>query len=78
MLTINEIKSKKRKGDLSLVADLIGISQGNASKILMRPLAKKHKMLIEILSEVITMREMLKNANDRHPIHCYRELPAKS
>ena len=63
MLTINEIKSKKRKGDLSLAADLIGVSQGNASKIFMRPLAKKHKRLIGILSEVITMRERLKNAN---------------
>ncbi len=61
MLTINEIKSKKKKGDLTLAADVIGISQGNASKILVRPLAKKHKKLIYVLSKVIRMRETLKN-----------------
>ncbi len=65
MLTIEEIKSSKRKGDLSLAADMIGVSQGNASKILVRPLAKKHKKLISILSKVICMREMLKNANNQ-------------
>jgi hypothetical protein len=60
-LTIEEIKLRKRKGDLSLVADVMGISQGNASKILVRPLAKKHKDLVNIMSQVISMRKMLKN-----------------
>lgn len=62
MLTIEEIKVYKRKGDLSLAADMIGISQGNASKILIRPLAKKHKELISTLSTIIHMREMLRSA----------------
>lgn len=61
MLTIEEVKLRKRKGDLSLAADVMGISLGNASKILERPLAKKHKELLDILNKVIGMREMLKN-----------------
>ncbi len=65
-LTIEEIKLCIRKGDLRLAADMIGVSQGNASKIFVRPLAKKHKRLIKALNEVIHMREVLKNkvAND--------------
>ena len=63
VLTIEEIKSRKRKGDLSLAADVMGISLGNASKILERPLAKKHKELLDILSKVIWMRIMLKNTD---------------
>lgn len=59
-LTIEEIKVYKRKGDLSLAADMIGVSQGNASKIFVRPLAKKHKKLMNAFSKLIYMREMLK------------------
>lgn len=64
MLTIEEIKSRRRKGDLSLAADMIGITQGNASKILARPLAKKHKKLVNTLSKIIYMREVLRNTTN--------------
>lgn len=64
ILTIDGIKSKKRKGDLSLAADIMGISLGNASKILERPTAKKHEELLRVLSKVIGMRKMLINTND--------------
>ena len=64
MLTIEEVKLRKRKGDLSLAADVMGISLGNASQVLERPLARKHKELLGILNKLIIMREMLKNTNE--------------
>lgn len=60
LLTIEEIKSSKRKGDIRFAADIMGTSPGNASQVLARPNSKKHKILIRVLSRVIYMREMLK------------------
>jgi hypothetical protein len=70
-LTIDEIKSCKRKGDLRLAADMIGVSQGNASKIFVRPFAKKHKKLIKALSEVIHMREILKQKVTKNSFYAF-------
>ena len=64
ILTIEEIKSGKKKGDLSLAAEIIGVSQGNASKILVRPLAKRHVKLITALSRVIYLRDVLRKETD--------------
>lgn len=68
MLTIEEAKLRKRKGDLSLAADVMGISLGNASQVLERPLVRKHKELLGILNKVISMREMLKTTDEKNLI----------
>lgn len=56
-MTNEEILSKKRKGDIILVAEIMGIGYDNARMILQRPMSKKHQSAIDTLKTVIELRD---------------------
>jgi hypothetical protein len=61
MKTISEIKEKIKTGDIQTAAKMLGITPMNASKALVRVDSKHHESLVNALSKVIEMREMLIN-----------------
>ncbi|PKQ69357.1 hypothetical protein BZG01_00015 [Labilibaculum manganireducens] len=56
-----EILSKKRYGDVAIVATKLGVSVGNAHKILSRTNAKKHDEAMGLLVRIIASREEIIN-----------------
>lgn len=64
MKTISEIKKKMKPGDLDTASKVLGITPSNASKALNREGSKHHVNLVNILSKVIEMRDLLINANN--------------
>jgi len=56
-MTNEEILSKKRKGDVILVAEIMGVGYDNARMILKRPTSKKYKDAIKALATVVDMRK---------------------
>lgn len=59
-MTKDEILEKKQHGDLKTAGAMIGISEHNAYAALNREGSKHHNKIIKILSQVIEMRERLK------------------
>lgn len=59
MKNISEIKDKMSKGDLATASKMIGITPANGSKAFARADSKHHESIVNALSKVIEMREML-------------------
>jgi hypothetical protein len=59
IMEIEEIKIKMQPGDLNTAAKVVGINPNNASQALKRPNSKHFSPLVEVLTKVITMREMM-------------------
>lgn len=59
IMQIEEIKIKMQPGDLNTAAKVVGINPNNASKVLTRPKSKHFNALVEVLTKVISMREMI-------------------
>ncbi|MDA3865619.1 MAG: hypothetical protein PF489_02590 [Salinivirgaceae bacterium] len=51
---------RRKTGDISTVAEMLGENYHNTWKILNRPNSKKHNAAIEALRKVIEARELLK------------------
>ena len=60
-MTEKQIIEKKNVGDIKLIAEMLGISQANASITLKRPKSKKFKKAIAALRQIIEAREALLN-----------------
>ncbi|WP_295675699.1 hypothetical protein [uncultured Mucilaginibacter sp.] len=58
-MEIEQIKIKMQPGDLNTAATVVGISPNNASKALTRPNSKHFNALVEVLTKVISMREIM-------------------
>lgn len=54
-----EIKEKKRIGDLTAAAEIMGIKRGHAIVIWQRPNSKRYPELETTLSKIIKARELL-------------------
>lgn len=61
-MTIQEIIKKKRIGDNKMVAEILGLSPENVKKILRRPRAKRHKIVLEVFEKLIVSRENIKKS----------------
>lgn len=59
MITKEEILEKKQHGDIKTAGAIIGISEANAYKALMREGSKYHQQITNTLSKVIEMRMKL-------------------
>jgi len=62
-MQLEEIKKKKKFGDIETAAEMLGISSRYASVLLVRPESKKHKELLEVLTIIIKNREVLLKNN---------------
>ena len=60
-MTIEEIKEKKRDGDIKSAADILKISTSNAWNALHRPGSKYHDLVINIMEKLITSRDEIAN-----------------
>ncbi|MBN1652021.1 MAG: hypothetical protein JW857_11875 [Bacteroidales bacterium] len=60
-MTIDEIKSKKKPGDIKTAGEMIGITQGNAWVALHRPGSKHHERIVNVLTKIIEGREKIAN-----------------
>lgn len=58
-MEVDKIKEKMKPGDLDTAANVVGISANNASQVLKRPKSKHFNALVEVLTKVISMREMI-------------------
>lgn len=58
-MKLQEVMEKKRRGDLLVASQMLGIKMQYASKILRRPTAELHKPLLDALAKVISNREAL-------------------
>lgn len=56
-MNLDELMKKKRRGDIALVAEMLGESLNNTDKILRREKSKKHLKAVEALQNVILTRE---------------------
>ena len=65
MKSISQIKELMQPGDLKTAAQMLGITASNASKALNRPGSKYHQELVNSLSMVVEMREMLIDSKKR-------------
>lgn len=55
----NKLFEKKQKGDVALVAKILDVKPANASRLLARKGAKRHKEAMDALRKVIELRESL-------------------
>ncbi|MFK5951251.1 MAG: hypothetical protein QM500_21045 [Methylococcales bacterium] len=60
-MNIQEIKSKKRIGDLKSAGDMIGINKFNAYAALNREGSKYHDRIVNALSKIIEARQKLED-----------------
>lgn len=58
-MTTEEILNKKRHGDLKTAGAMIGIKEQNAYAALKREGSKYHEQIKEILTKIISMREVI-------------------
>lgn len=58
-MTLQEIKSKKKSGDLKSAGEMLGISEFNAYAALNREGSKYHQRILNILSKIIEMRDLI-------------------
>ncbi|RKE02344.1 hypothetical protein [Marinifilum flexuosum] len=58
-MDLEELLAKKRRGDVALVAEMIGESLNNTGKILRSEEKKKHKEAVAALGKIIANREYL-------------------
>jgi len=58
-MTEKQIIQSKNYGDMKLMAQMLGISQSNASMILNRPKSKKYQKAIAALKQIIEARQAL-------------------
>ncbi len=60
-MNLDELLIKKRRGDVALVAEIIGESLNNTGKILRDEKKKKHNEAVATLERVIANRDNLMN-----------------
>ncbi|MBN1651720.1 MAG: hypothetical protein JW857_10350 [Bacteroidales bacterium] len=60
-MTVEEIKTKKKSGDLKSAGEMIGITESNAYVALNRIGSKHHENIVNVLTKIIEMRELLAN-----------------
>lgn len=58
-MKVKEIIKRKKPGDLTLVAKILGIHAANARVALRRPGSKYHEKVVEILGNLIRYRDSL-------------------
>jgi len=58
-MELDELLEKKRRGDVALVAEIIGESLNNTGKILRDEKKKKHKDAVAALEKIVTNRDNL-------------------
>lgn len=59
--SVEELRIKKRRGDFSVVAEMVGIADSNARAAFKRVGSKYHIEVVEALKSVIKERERLIN-----------------
>lgn len=57
----NKLLDKKKYGDISIVASMIGVTPDYAKMLIRRQTAKRHQEAIDALTKVIESREQLLN-----------------
>lgn len=61
-MTLEEINAKRRKGDTMLAAEKMGVTPTYADKLLRRKTAARHTEMLNVMTQIITLREnFLKN-----------------
>lgn len=64
-MTVEEIKQKKQSGDLKTAGKILGITVYNAYAALNRPGSKYHDLIVNILTKLIEMREIIFNEQNK-------------
>jgi hypothetical protein len=64
-MTVEEIKQKKQSGDLKTAGKMLGISVYNAYAALNRPGSKYHERIVNVLTKLIEMREIISNEQNK-------------
>jgi len=67
-MTLQEIKTKKKSGDLKTAGEMLGITEFNAYAALNREGSKYHQRIVEILQKIIEMRQLIANEH-KTPSH---------
>jgi len=60
-MNAQELMTKKRRGDMLLVSQMVGIDYGNARSVVQRPGARHYAEVMAALAKIIAAREALIN-----------------
>jgi hypothetical protein len=61
-MELQEIITNKKRGDLSLAAEILGLKQSNTAKALHNSKHPRHAQVVDTISIIIKARTFVKNA----------------